>query len=129
MRFAWKVTLAALCILLLCTGVGSYLLISLSFQSALEREIDMAQEEMQMLRISFEAVCDARGVTKISPALTTTLAGLSQHIKVVPMGDEEDGTCIIETPEEIIDASVSTQMSTMRDLLSEQLGGQIWPPQ
>ena len=73
--------------------------------------------------------CDARGVTKISPALTTTLAGLSQHIKVVPMGDEEDGTCIIETPEEIIDASVSTQMSTMRDLLSEQLGGQIWPPQ
>ena len=44
MKFAWKVTLAALCILLLSTGVGSYLLISLSFQSALEREIDMAQE-------------------------------------------------------------------------------------
>ena len=73
--------------------------------------------------------CDARGVTKISPALTTTLAGLSQHIKVVPMGDEEDGTCIIETPEEIIDASVSTQMSTMRDILREQLGGQALPPQ
>ena len=63
MKFAWKVTLAALCILLLSTGVGSYLLISLSFQSALEREIDMAQEEMQMLRVSYEAVCDARGIT------------------------------------------------------------------
>ena len=63
MRFAWKVTLAALCILLLSTGIGSYLLISLSFQSALEREIDVAQEEMQMLRISYEAVCDARGIT------------------------------------------------------------------
>ena len=63
MKFAWKVTLAALCILLASTGVGSYLLISISFQSALEREIDVAQEEMQMLRISFEAVCDARGVT------------------------------------------------------------------
>ena len=73
--------------------------------------------------------CDARGVTKISPALTTTLAGLSQHIKVVPMGDEEDGTCIIETPEEIIDASVSTQMSNIRDILREQLGGQALPPQ
>ncbi|MDE7242954.1 MAG: F0F1 ATP synthase subunit delta [Oscillospiraceae bacterium] len=73
--------------------------------------------------------CDARGVTQISPALTTTLAGLSQHIKVVPMGDEEDGTCIIETPEEIVDASVSTQMSTIRDLLREQLGAQMWPPQ
>ena len=63
MRFAWKVTLATLCILLLSTGVGSYLLISLSFQSALEREIVVAQEEMQMLRISYEAVCAARGVT------------------------------------------------------------------
>ena len=54
MRFAWKVTLAALCILLLCTGVGSYLLISLSFQSALEREIDMAQEEMQAAKADME---------------------------------------------------------------------------
>ena len=63
MRFAWKVTLIALCILLLSTGVGSYLLISLSFQSSLEREIVVAQEEMQMLRISYEAVCAARGVT------------------------------------------------------------------
>lgn len=63
MKFAWKVTLAALCILLLSTGTGSYLLISLSFQSSLEREIVVAQEEMQMLCIAFEAVCDARGVT------------------------------------------------------------------
>ena len=63
MKFAWKVTLATLCILLLSTGVGSYLLISISFQSALEREIAMAQEELQMLRLSYEAVCDARGVT------------------------------------------------------------------
>ena len=69
--------------------------------------------------------CDARGIAQISPALTTTLGGLSQHIKIVPMGDEEDGTCIIETPEEIIDASVSTQMSNIRDILSEQLGGRL----
>ncbi|MBD5162186.1 MAG: HAMP domain-containing histidine kinase [Oscillibacter sp.] len=62
MKFAWKVTLATLCILLLSTGVGSYLLISLSFQSALEREIVVAQDEMQMLRLSYEAVCNARGV-------------------------------------------------------------------
>ena len=63
MKFAWKVTLAALCILVLSTGVGSYLLISLSFRSALEREVGVAQEEMQMLRITYEAVCSARGVT------------------------------------------------------------------
>ena len=63
MKFAWKVTLAALCILLLSTGVGSYLLITLSFRSTLEREVDVAQEEMQMLRITYEAVCSARGIT------------------------------------------------------------------
>ena len=44
---------------------------------------------------------------------------------VVPMGDGEDGTCIVETPEEIVDASVSTQMSTIRDILHEQLGTQF----
>ena len=63
MKFAWKVALAALCILVLSVGAGSYLLISLSFQSALEREIAIAQEEMEMLRISYEAVCDARGIS------------------------------------------------------------------
>ena len=107
----------------LCIAVAEKV-VRVSLRSSSEVIVRMIQTATERMR-----GCDARGVTKISPALTTTLAGLSQHIKVVPMGDEEDGTCIIETPEEIIDASVSTQMSTMRDLLSEQLGGQIWPPQ
>ena len=63
MRFSWKVTLATLCILVASFSAGSYLLVSLSFRSALEREIGVAQEEMQMLRISYEAVCAAKGVT------------------------------------------------------------------
>ena len=42
------------------------------------------------------------------------------------MGDDEGGTCIVETPEEIADASVSTQMSNIRDVLYEQMGG-YWP--
>ena len=91
MKFAWKVTLVSLCILLLSTGVGSYLLISLSFQSAREREIVMAQEEMQMLRISYEAVCAARGITlenlsQRSRSLSRTLeeaAYFSGHESVV----------------------------------------------
>ncbi len=79
MKFAWKVTLAALSILLLSTGVGSYLLISLSFRSTLDREVDVAQEEMQMLRITYEAVCSARGITlenleSLSGSLTRTLS-------------------------------------------------------
>ena len=38
------------------------------------------------------------------------------------MGDEESGTCIVETPEEIVDASVSTQMSNIRSVLYDQIG-------
>ena len=91
-------------------------------QTATER---MKRQEWVHIYISG---CDARQMAKISPALTSTLGALSQHIKVVPMGDDEGGTCIVETPEEIADASVSTQMSNIRDVLHDQMGA-YWPPQ
>ena len=87
-------------------------------QTATER---MKRQEWVHIYISG---CDARQMAKISPALTSTLGALSQHIKVVPMGDDEGGTCIVETPEEIVDASVSTQMSNIRDVLRDQMGAQ-----
>ena len=37
------------------------------------------------------------------------------------MGDDEAGTCIVETPAGIIDASVSTQLSNIKDILKERL--------
>ena len=89
-------------------------------QTATER---MKRQEWVHIYISG---CDARQLAKISPALTTTLGALSQHIKVIPMEDGEDGTCIVETPEEIVDASVSTQMSNIRDVIRDQMGAQ-WP--
>ena len=89
-------------------------------QTATER---MKRQEWVHIYISG---CDARQLAQISPALTSTLGALSQHIKVVPMGDDEGGTCIVETPEEIVDASVSTQMSNIRDVLYDQMGG-YWP--
>ena len=86
-------------------------------QTATER---MKRQEWVHIYISG---CDTRQLAQISPALTSTLGALSQHIKVVPMGDDESGTCIIETPDEIADASVSTQMSNIRDVLYDQIGG------
>ena len=91
-------------------------------QTATER---MKRQEWVHIYISG---CDTRQLAQISPALTSTLGALSQHIKVVPMGDDEIGTCIVETPEEIADASVSTQMSNIRDVLHDQMGA-YWPPQ
>ena len=35
------------------------------------------------------------------------------------MADDESGTCVIEMPEEIIDASVSTQLNNIRNMLSD----------
>lgn len=61
--------------------------------------------------------CDARELSQITPELTTALAGLSDHIKLIPLADDESGTCIIEMPDEIIDASVSTQIHNLRDIL------------
>jgi len=87
-------------------------------QTATER---MKRQEWVHIYISG---CDSHQVAKISPALTSTLGALSQHIKIVPMGDDESGTCIVETPEEIVDASVSTQMSNIRDVLRDQMGPQ-----
>lgn len=42
---------------------------------------------------------------------------LSDNIKFVVMEQEESGNCIIEMPDEIIDASVNTQMSNIKDIL------------
>ena len=61
--------------------------------------------------------CTARELAQITTELTATLAGLSDHIKVIPMADDESGTCIIEMPDEIIDASVSTQLDNIKDIL------------
>ena len=65
------------------------------------------------------AGCDAKTPSQIAPELMTALAGLSDHVKIIPMADDESGTCIIEMPDEIIDASVSTQISNIKDILSE----------
>ena len=58
-------------------------------------------------------------LSQITPELLTSLAGLSEHIKIIPMPEDEAGTCIIEMPDEIIDASASTQLQNIRGILSE----------
>ena len=72
----------------------------------------------------FSATCVmakvAKNLAQAAPELTTALAGLSDHIKFMPMADDEPGTCIIEMPDEIIDASAATQLSNIRDLLKDE---------
>lgn len=45
------------------------------------------------------------------------LSRLSDNIKFVVMDKEEQGNCIIEMPEEIVDVSVNTQIENIKDIL------------
>ena len=111
----------------LCIAVAEKV-VRVSLKSSSEVIVRMIQTATERLKRQewvhiYISGCDTKGAAQISPALTTALGALSQHVKIIPMGDEEDGTCIVETPEEIIDASVSTQMTNIRDLLRDQMGG------
>ena len=46
------------------------------------------------------------------------LSKLSDNVKVITMDNGEEGTCIIELPDEIIDASVGTQLENIKDILN-----------
>lgn len=65
------------------------------------------------------AECDAKHLAKVPASLMTALSALSDRVRIIPMADDEAGTCIIETPDEIVDASAATQMDNIRTLLSD----------
>ena len=65
------------------------------------------------------AECDAKHLVKLPASLTAALASLSDRVRIIPMADDESGTCIIEMPDEIIDASAATQMENIRGLLAD----------
>lgn len=69
------------------------------------------------------AECDAHSMTEVPTALTATLTALSDRVRIIPMADDESGTCIIEMPDEIVDASASTQLSNIRGLLMDMPSG------
>ena len=111
----------------LCIAVAEKV-VRVSLKSSSEVIVRMIQTATERLKRQewvhiYISGCDTKGMAQVSPALTTALGALSQHVKIIPMGDDEGGTCIVETPEEIIDASVSTQMGNIRDLLRDQMGG------
>ncbi len=73
------------------------------------------------------AECDAKRLTSLPPALASALAELSDHVRIIPMADDESGTCIIECPDEIIDASAATQLQNIREMLSSHSVGPVVP--
>lgn len=50
--------------------------------------------------------------------LLNELSHISGNIKIISMDHSEEGTCIIELPEEIIDVSVNTQIENIKGILN-----------
>ena len=63
--------------------------------------------------------CDAKRLSQIPASLAGALNALSDRVRIIPMADDESGTCIIEMPDEIVDASTSTQLNNLRTILMD----------
>ena len=63
--------------------------------------------------------CDAKRLTQIPASLSGALTALSDRVRIIPMADDESGTCIIEMPDEIVDASAATQLNNLRTILMD----------
>ena len=69
------------------------------------------------------AECDAKRLSQLPASLTNALTALSDRVRIIPMAEDESGTCIIEMPDEIVDASAATQLNNLRTVLSDTTGG------
>ena len=65
----------------------------------------------------YVADCDVGGKAYTVPELTAALSHIADRVRVIPMPDEESGTCIVELPDVIYDASVSTQLENIKEVL------------
>jgi len=61
---------------------------------------------------------DAGLMVQGDTGLLNELSHISGNVKIVAMEHAEDGTCIIELPEEVIDVSVNTQLENIKGILN-----------
>lgn len=99
-------------------------ILRISLQSSGEIVARMVQHAVEKLkRREWVRVYISKGevqrCVQADPELAAALAGLSDHVKIVPMESDDPGACIIEMPDEIIDASASTQMDNIRERLQD----------
>lgn len=64
------------------------------------------------------AKCDSERMVEGDAQLLNHISHLSKHVKIIVMENEAPGTCIIELPDEIIDASAATQVENIKEILN-----------
>lgn len=86
----------------------------------IERMIESATEKLkrrEWMKI-YIAKCDADLLVEGDSQLMKNLNHISKHVKLIVMENETPGTCIIELPDEIIDASATTQVENIKEILN-----------
>ncbi|MCL1805931.1 MAG: HAMP domain-containing histidine kinase [Clostridiales bacterium] len=85
MNLSWKIFFSTLLITILTFSLGGYILITSSFQAALNREIVAARDENKMLRYAFrsaEATASAAGLEAIAETIIAYSAGDKLMIRI-----------------------------------------------
>ena len=98
-------------------------IIRISLQSSSEIVARMVQNATEKLKRRewvrvYVPKGDAQRYVQADPELAASLASLSDQVKIVGMETDDPGACIVELPDEIIDASASTQMVNIKEILN-----------
>lgn len=98
-------------------------IIQTSLQSSgdiIKRMIISATDKMQRKQWAkiYVTKCETGIAMEVDAEFLDALSKLSDNIKLITMDNGEPGTCIIELPDEIIDASVGTQLENIKDILN-----------
>ena len=64
------------------------------------------------------ARCDAEMAVNVDSMLINSISYVSDHIKIIVMENEAPGTCILEFPDKVIDASTNTQIENIKEIIS-----------
>ena len=98
-------------------------IIQTSLQSSgdiIKRMIISATDKMQRKQWAkiYVTKCETGISMEVDTEFLDALSKLSDNVKLITMDNGEPGTCIIELPDEIIDASVGTQLENIKDILN-----------
>lgn len=91
-----------------------------SSEEVIKRMILSATEKLKKRQWAkiYITKCNTGVNMEVDSELMESLAHLSDNVKIITMSNGEEGTCIIELPDEVIDASVGTQLENIKDILN-----------
>ena len=100
-------------------------IIQINLESQLDVLVPMVQEATEYMKRRewvhvYVGGCTGRELASVTPELTRVLESVADHVKLIPMPEDERGTCIIDLPDVTLDASVSTQLANVRELLRDR---------